>query len=647
MKSKPDFLIVGSGGGGGTIAWVLASAGYDVLILEQGRNLAQQLRNPVLPFDPAVHDEELFRLRKPDPKRRLRGDYNTFQDLGTQDPARAFDGGWTGSVLGGGSVLWGTWSFRPLPIDFRLKTYYERTGELGQLQKEGYNVADWPLAYQEMMPYFHVAETLLGVSGDRAGMNRSIRESAWYQDLRTRFGGEAWFGTDAQWLPDAAFPLGAYPTTPVGRVVWDGMDHKGMHPFPTPTAIVQPGSAGFGTQAAIANALNQHRDELDGALWNRPVEQLWSNQIRQACNMCGYCGEYLCWGRTSPKWGTADTTLRELGQRDNAEIRCNAKTLEVLYDAASRRATGVAYLDLTDPDHPRRVEQLAETVIISCGAVQTARLLLLSGPPDGLGNSSGQLGHNAMFHLFGLGMRTVLGEAFQGRLHGELGPTGNTSTFDTYFVRDGDGRWIKGGHLTSAAKKNPLEDAVNAVNGSSKAGAFLDQLLVNNRTFEIRLTGDDLPCADNRVSLDPTYVDEYGVPVARISRRSISDAAGNKFVGPNEQRLDAAAQGAMKAVFELYAAKQGALTAAPKPTQAILSLVGDHQMGTCRMGEDPSTSVVNRYGRLHDVDNVFVVDSSFMPTGLGLNPMVTVVANALRVGTHIVTRLQQGSMPGH
>ncbi|BCM10060.1 hypothetical protein MAFF241647_44170 (plasmid) [Ralstonia solanacearum] len=113
--------------------------------------------------------------------------------------------------------------------------------------------------------------------------------------------------------------------------------------------------------------------------------------------------------------------MRELGQRDNAEIRCNAKTLEVLYDAASRRATGVAYLDLTDPDHPRRVEQLAETVIISCGAVQTSRLLLLSGPPEGLGNSSGQLGRNAMFHLFGLGMRTVLGEAFQGRLHGEWG----------------------------------------------------------------------------------------------------------------------------------------------------------------------------------------------------------------------------------
>ena len=79
---------------------------------------------------------------------------------------------------------------------------------------------------------------------------------------------------------------------------------------------------------------------------------------------------------------------------------------------------------------------------------------------------------------------------------------------------------------------------------------------------------------------------------------------------------------------------------------AILKLIGDHQMGTCRMGDDPKTSVVNRFCRLHDVGNVFVVDSSFMPTGLGLNPMVTVVANALRVGTHIVDRLKRGEVPG-
>lgn len=640
MKSKPDFLIVGSGGGGGTIAWVLVNAGFDVLVLEQGRNLARELRDPTLPFDSSVHDEELFRLRKPDPKRRLRGDYSTFQALqnGGTTAALPFDGGWTGSVLGGGSVLWGTWSFRPLPIDFKLKTYYERTGELAALQQEGYNVVDWPLQYQELLPYFHVAEALLGVSGDRAAVNNSIRESEWYKAFKSSWGAEEWFGNDEQWFPNVDFPLGAYPTTPVGRIVWDGMEHKQMHPFPTPTAIVQPGAAGFGTRAALAQALSQHRNELNGGLWNIPAERLWSEQVRQACNMCGYCGEYLCWGRTGPKWGTADTTLREIAQRENVEIRCNAKALEVLYDAESRRATGVAYLDLSDPDHPRRVEQSAETVIISCGAVQTTRLLRLSGPPKGLGNSTDQLGRNAMFHLFGMGMRATMGASFQGLLHGELGPTGNTSTFDTYFVNDGAGRWIKGGHLTSTAKKNSLEDAITAVNGATKAGEVLDRILINNRTLEVRLTGDDLPATDNRVTLDPTYVDEYGVPVARISRRVIKDKDSNSFIGLNEQRLDDAVQTAMTSVFSLYAGKKDGLTGKLTRTRAIPTLVGDHQMGTCRMGDDPAYSVVDRNCRLHDAENVYVVDSSFMPTGLGLNPMVTVVANALRVGTYLATQ---------
>ncbi len=113
-----DFIIVGSGGGGGTIAWLLAKAGYDVLLLEQGPDFAAEHRDSTKDFDPALHDEFFFRLRKPDPKRRLRGDYNTFMDrTSATATALPFNGGWTGSVLGGGSVLWGTWSFRPLPID--------------------------------------------------------------------------------------------------------------------------------------------------------------------------------------------------------------------------------------------------------------------------------------------------------------------------------------------------------------------------------------------------------------------------------------------------------------------------------------------------------------------------------------------------
>ena len=104
----------------------------------------------------------------------------------------------------------------------------------------------------------------------------------------------------------------------------------------------------------------------------------------------------------------------------------------------------------------------------------------------------------------------------------------------------------------------------------------------------------------------------------------------------------------MLKLCDLYV-KKGILQGADIPnaditfSEAIIDLIGDHQMGTCRMGDDPATSVVDRNCRLHDVPNVFVIDTSFFPTGFGLNPMVTVVANALRVGTWIVEQSKRGN----
>jgi choline dehydrogenase-like flavoprotein len=183
-----------------------------------------------------------------------------------------------------------------------------------------------------------------------------------------------------------------------------------------------------------------------------------------------------------------------------------------------------------------------------------------------------------------------------------------------------------------------LEDAIGSftsVTPPPKIGIdILKQMQITNRQLEARLTADDLPMKDNRVSLDPTFVDEYGFPAAQIARAK----------GTNELNVDRVGQTAMAKVFEKYKTEGAVLKADTTP--ARLTLVGDHQMSTCRMGDDPETSVVNRFCRLHEAKNVFVVDSSFMPTGLGLNPMVTVVANSLRVGTHIVDALRKGQVPG-
>jgi choline dehydrogenase-like flavoprotein len=312
-------------------------------------------------------------------------------------------------------------------------------------------------------------------------------------------------------------------------------------------------------------------------------------------------------------------------------VRFDAKAYEVTYDHRTRRASGVRYLDLSDPDSPRQTFIAARHVVISGGAVQSARLLLLSGNPEGLGNKHDQVGRNATFHMFGLGASCTLPTQFQGVLRNELGHTGNTVSYDDYFLRDEKDQWWKGGIVVSAAKKNPLEGAISSFSRNKIQRPLLEAMEDYNRTVEVRMTGDDLPMPANRVDLDPYHVDEHGLPVARITRT----------LGPNELKVQELAKPRMNAIFDAFGDLNGSASA-QTVGNARVELTTDHQFGTCRMGDDPADSVVDPWCRLHDVPNVFVVDSSVFPTGLGVNPMMTVVANALRVGTWITENARRG-----
>lgn len=271
-------------------------------------------------------------------------------------------------------------------------------------------------------------------------------------------------------------------------------------------------------------------------------------------------------------------------------------------------------------------------MILSCGAVQTARLLLMSGGPAGIANSSGTVGRYATFHLFGLGARYVMPVEFQGWLHAEFGHTGTRMSYEPYFLKDKDNtKWLKGGILTGIGRKNPLESTLRGVDKAKTGEALLEEAEKNARRIDVRFTGDDLPRWDCTVDLDPNYVDEYGLPVARITRP----------LGPEEVAVDSATEVWMEKLFKPLVGRFGT-RGAYAFQKTIPDLLGDHQMGTCRMGDDPSRAVLDRWCRSHDIPNLFVVDTSFMPTGFGLNPMVTVVANALRVGSWIVDQHRKG-----
>ena len=497
-----------------------------------------------------------------------------------------------------------------------------------------YAVANWPVTYAELDPFFNVAEVLLGVSGSREAVAESTLKSNWYKKLSA--GGK--LGPESEYQTTFPFPCPPIPMTPVGAMCAHMMQLKGFSPVPLPASIVSPGSKPYSTRAALEKAFAEWPDGSRPDFWKgKTADQVWSERVRQACTQCGFCGEYLCWGREAPKAGMAATTLKEMAfdLAGRCDIRPNAMAYEILWKGKpGSRASGVKYLDIADPDQPRVREIRAENVILSCGSIQSARLLLMSMYQDD------NVGRHVMFHMFGLGVRFALEPAFDGLVRGEFGATGNTTTFDTYFVEarpeESPTGWVKAGIMTSTAKKNPTEDAakpfVQVRDGAGNltkpnlGAALLTSMESHSRNVELRLNGDDLPHPDNRVTLDPMYVDEFGLPAARITRKFFA----------HENRLNAVGT---RLLGELVACVSPGIIkdqAAVKASKAVLSLIGDHQLGTCRMGDDEKTTVLDRWCRTHQSKNLYVVDTSCFPTGFGVNPMVTVVANALRVGTAIV-----------
>jgi choline dehydrogenase-like flavoprotein len=318
--------------------------------------------------------------------------------------------------------------------------------------------------------------------------------------------------------------------------------------------------------------------------------------------------------------GSADVTYWPLAIREGVELRTRCRASRITL-GPNGLADGVVYFDADGVERKLR----AEIVILAANGVGTPRLLLHSACrefPDGLANRSGLVGRNLMFHPYGM----VTG-LFDEPLEGYKGPTGCCIISQEFYETDLGRGFVRGYSFEIVRGMTPVATALWGMsNGRLPWGddhhAAYARLL--DRTAGMVMIGEDLPEPHNRVTLDPELRDAHGIPAPKIEYT----------LSENSRRM--LAHGVARGAEVLRAAGARETFA-----DAPLRPAGWHLMGTARMGRDPASSVVNEWGRCHDVKNLFVVDGSVFVTAAAVNPTNTIQALALYVGDRVKKNLTQ------
>jgi choline dehydrogenase-like flavoprotein len=513
MTQHYDVIIIGTGAGGGTLAYHLASSGKQILLLERG---------PFLPREKANWDTvEVFQNDR----------YHT-SDVWRDRDGEAFHPG-TGYWVGGNTKVYGGALFRWREKDF------------DQVIHQGGISPEWELKYQDFEPYYTLAENLYQVHGER--------------------------GSDPT-EPSTAYPYPhpAIRHEPRIQEIHEALEQKGLHPFHLPLAI----------------KLNE-------------VDRRLSDCIR-----CDTCDGFPC--LTNGKADADVTCVRPtIDQYSNVTLLTDAEVLRLHTNESGREVNNVE-VSLNG----KRTFFSADIVVVSCGAINSALLLLKSANdrhPYGLANSSDQVGRNFMRHqngaIVGVTRKPNLTK-FQKTL----------AVNDFYWGEPGFNYPM--GHVQLLGKVNKDMIALDAP--AFSPGIALEE--VAQHSVDWWLTAEDLPDPNNRVTLQNgqvylDYTDNNTVAFDRLLHRwteTLKSIDCGDHIFP----------------CSLYLRKR-------IPIQGVA-----HQCGTCRFGSDPTTSVLDLNCRTHDVDNLYVVDGSFFRSSAAVNPTLTIIANALRVGDHLLKRLK-------
>ena len=371
------------------------------------------------------------------------------------------------------------------------------------------------------------------------------------------------------------YPMPPMPVKSSGVLMEAGARKLGLHPFPAPLAIASQPYRG-----------------------------------RPACVHCGFCMGFGCEARA--KSSTLFTMIPEAEATGRCEVRTASYVFRVETDSAGR-ATGVHYFDADKRQH----FQKARAVVLSANGAETARLLLNSTSnrfPHGLANSSGMVGKHLMFNQ-GAGVHAVFEHEINDYKSVQV-----TRILHDFYDADPKRGFYGGGGIDARINPQPGLWALAAGGDLPTWGTeFKSRLEAFPRSTMSTGHSTSLPLETNSVSLDPTVKDAWGIPAIRVTYKDHpDDLATAKFLQDRSYEIMEAA-GAQKVWRD----------------QVQESSDAAHLLGTCRMGDYPKTSVVDKYHRTHDVPNLFLCDgSSFVTSGRG-QPTMTIQALAFRAGDYI------------
>ncbi len=502
LDEEVDAVVIGTGAGGAPVLARLARAGLRVVALEAGSFLDSR----------AYASDEVAQSYL----------YWLDERISAGGTPIAFGKNNSGIGVGGSTLHWGAYVPRPAPASFRLHSEW------------GVGV-DWPLRYEDLVPYYEEVERFLGVSGP----------------------------ADYPWEPGRRYPLGSLPLNAPAELMARGCAAVGVQTSPAPLAAVSRAYAGPGYKG------NQDYPE------------------RAACINRGYCHQ----GCTNGAKASMDVTYLPAAVRAGAEIRAEAFVTDLERDGAGR-ITAVVY----EQDGETR-RQRCRAVFLCAGTVESPRLLLRLG----LANSSDQVGRNFMAHP-----SAQIWGTFAEDTRPYKGFPASLITEDPMRTRHED---FASGYLVQSYGIMPVTWAESVSRGRGLWGAdLLRYLRCYPNIAGMGMHGDCLPNPDNRVELSDE-LDGRGLPKPKITFSA----------GENEAHMMEHAVKLMTEVWEAAGA-----------TDLWTMNRFAHQIGTCRMGADPETSVVNPHGQSHDIPNLWISDNSTFPTAMPSNPALTIMALALR-----------------